>query len=52
MKVRETQMDVLRGLGIILIVLGHAAFPYTHFLYLFHFYLFLFIILTLEVLKS
>mgnify|MGYP001401425786 FL=1 len=40
MKVRETQMDVLRGLGIILIVLGHAAFPYTHFLYLFHLIIF------------
>lgn len=35
-KIREPQMDVLRGIGIILIVLGHAAFPYTHFLYLFH----------------
>ncbi len=40
MKERETQMDVLRGLGIILIVLGHAAFPYTHFLYLFHLIIF------------
>ena len=33
-------MDVLRGLEIILIVLGHAAFPYTHFLYLFHLIIF------------
>ncbi len=35
MKVRETQMDVLRGLGIILIVLGHAAFSvYTFFIFI------------------
>lgn len=40
MKERESQMDVLRGIGIILIVLGHAAFPYTHFLYLFHLIIF------------
>ena len=35
-KTRNIQMDILRGIGIILIVLGHCGFPQTHFLYLFH----------------
>lgn len=35
-KTRNVQMDILRGIGIILIVLGHSGFQYTHFLYLFH----------------
>lgn len=35
-KPRNLQMDILRGIGIILIVLGHSGFPNTHFLYLFH----------------
>ena len=33
---RNLQIDIARGIGIILVVLGHAAFPYTHFIYLFH----------------
>ncbi len=35
-KNRNQQMDVLRGIGIILVVLGHTAFPANHFIYLFH----------------
>lgn len=35
-KTRNVQMDILRGIGIILVVLGHSGFPATHFVYLFH----------------
>lgn len=35
-KTRNPQMDILKGIGIVLIVLGHSGFPGTHFLYLFH----------------
>lgn len=35
-KTRNVQMDIVKGIGIILIILGHSSFPYTHFLYLFH----------------
>lgn len=36
MKKRNIQLDIAKGIGIILVVLGHTAFPYTHFIYLFH----------------
>lgn len=35
-KTRNAQMDIIRGIGMTLIVLGHSFFPYTKFLYLFH----------------
>lgn len=35
-KERNIQIDISRGIGIILIVMGHTAFRYTHFIYLFH----------------
>lgn len=40
---RNTQMDILRGLTIILMVLGHCGFPGTHFIYLFHMAVFFFV---------
>lgn len=33
---RDRHIDQIKGIGIILMVLGHSGFPYTHFLYLFH----------------
>lgn len=33
---RLSYIDIIKGLAIILMVMGHAGFPYTHFLYLFH----------------
>jgi len=33
---RDQRIDVIKGLGIILMVLGHCGFPFTHFVYLFH----------------
>lgn len=41
MNKRESIIDILKGIGIILIVLGHTNFPYTHFIYLFHVELFI-----------
>lgn len=35
-KERNIQIDIARGIGIVLIVIGHTAFRYTHFIYLFH----------------
>lgn len=40
---RNTQIDILRGLTIILMVLGHCGFPGTHFIYLFHMAVFFFV---------
>lgn len=33
---RDVTLDVLKGLGIILMVIGHSGFPYTDFIYRFH----------------
>ena len=33
---RDTTIDILKGIGIILMVCGHAYAPFTHFIYLFH----------------
>ena len=33
---RNMQIDIIKAVGIILVVMGHSYFPYTHFLYLFH----------------
>lgn len=35
-KERNIQIDIARGIGIVLIVIGHTAFRYKHFIYLFH----------------
>lgn len=35
-KNRNKQIDILKGIAIIMIVLGHCSSPFTHFLYLFH----------------
>lgn len=35
-KKRNNILDILKGIGIILIVLGHTGFKYTNFIYLFH----------------
>lgn len=36
MRERNIQIDILRGIAMILIVLGHCGFPLTRFIYLFH----------------
>lgn len=33
---RDLNIDIIKGLGIILMVLGHSGFIYTKFIYLFH----------------
>lgn len=33
---RNSNIDILKAIGIILMVLGHARFPFSHFIYLFH----------------
>ncbi len=33
---RIKELDILKGLAIVLIVLGHCNFPFKHFIYLFH----------------
>lgn len=33
---RDTNIDIIKGIGITLMVLGHSQFPLTHFIYLFH----------------
>lgn len=35
-RVRDVRVDILKGLGIILMVMGHSGFPFTDFIYLFH----------------
>ncbi len=42
-KTRNMQMDIVKGIAIILIVLGHTGFPGTHFVYLFHLAIFYFV---------
>lgn len=37
---RDQELDIIKGIGIILMVLGHSGFPFTHFIYLFHMALF------------
>lgn len=37
---RDIQMDIIRGIGIILIVLAHTKSPFNNFVYLFHLALF------------
>lgn len=39
-KNRDEQMDILRGLGIVFVVLGHTVSPINHFIYLFHIIIF------------
>lgn len=33
---RNTNIDIIKGIGIILMVGGHCKMPFTHFIYLFH----------------
>lgn len=33
---RNERIDIIKGFGIILMVLGHSGFPATHYIYLFH----------------
>ena len=33
---RDEQIDIIKGLAILLMVLGHSGFRYTNFIYLFH----------------
>lgn len=33
---RNNQIDILKGIAIILMVLGHCGFPFTNYIYLFH----------------
>lgn len=33
---RNRTLDIVRGIGIILMVAGHSGAPFTHFIYLFH----------------
>lgn len=35
-KERNTNIDIIKGIGIILMVGGHCGMPFTHFIYLFH----------------
>lgn len=35
-KKRNIEIDIVKGLGIILMVMGHCNFPYSKFIYLFH----------------
>ena len=35
-KERNVHIDIIKGIGIILMVYGHAAAPFKHFIYLFH----------------
>ena len=37
---RDSTIDILKGIGIILVVLGHADFPFRDWVYLFHMALF------------
>ena len=39
-KQRDPVLDSMRGIGIVLMVLGHSGFPGTDFIYLFHMALF------------
>ncbi len=39
-KQRDQTLDVLKGIGIILMVVGHSGSPIEHFVYLFHMALF------------
>ena len=39
-KQRDPVLDSMRGIGIVLMVLGHAGFPGSSFIYLFHMALF------------
>lgn len=33
---RNSIIDIIKGIGIILMVVGHSGFPFTKFIYLFH----------------
>ena len=35
-KVRDATIDILKGIGIILMVAGHCGAPFTSYIYLFH----------------
>jgi fucose 4-O-acetylase-like acetyltransferase len=39
-KQRDQRLDILKGIGIILMVVGHSGFPYANYIYLFHMALF------------
>ena len=41
-KVRDATIDILKGIGIILMVAGHCGAPFTSYIYLFHMAIFLF----------
>lgn len=40
LKKRDPTFDIMRGIGILLVVLGHAGFPFSGWIYLFHMPLF------------
>lgn len=33
---RDLSIDIIKGIGIVLMVAGHCGFPFRHFIYLFH----------------
>ena len=33
---RDVTIDIIKGLGIVFMVLGHSYFPFQKFIYLFH----------------
>lgn len=33
---RKKELDIIKGCGILLMVIGHSGFPFWHFIYLFH----------------
>lgn len=35
-KQREIEIDIIKGIAILLMVLGHSGFPYSDYIYLFH----------------
>lgn len=39
--VRNVSIDMIKGMAIIFVVLGHCGFPWTDYLYLFHMAVFL-----------
>ena len=43
MKNRSTKVNILKGLGIIAVVVGHVGFPYSNVIYMYHMALFFFI---------
>lgn len=41
MKKRDETIDIIKGIGILCVVIGHAHAPFSSFIYLFHMAIFL-----------